>query len=241
MIRPETNQTYVAYYRVSTKKQGLGLDAQQEAAERHCTGSGGRILASYQEKETGKRKDRPELLKALAHCRATRSVLLIAKLDRLARNVAFTSALMESGVEFVCCDSPHATKLTIHILAAVAEDEADRISERTKAGLAQIKRRIQRDGSYTARNGRVISRLGTGTPSDAATMRSLGRRGAAASAEVRRKQSHERLEAVRLRAAELREGRSLTGVAEALNGEGYLTARGSRWGSGQVCRLLSRQ
>ena len=97
--------------------------------------------------ETGKWKERPELANALAHCRRSKATLVVAKLDRLARNVAFTSALMESKVEFVCCDNPHANKLTIHILAAVAEHEAEAISQRTKAALAAAKARGVKLGS----------------------------------------------------------------------------------------------
>ena len=142
----------VAYYRVSTRKQGesgLGLEAQQL-----CVGDFARygqhaVIAAYQEIETGKRSDRPELARAIAHARRAKATLVIAKLDRLARNVHFLSGLMESRIEFVCCDNPHANRLTLHILAAVAEDEARRISERTKAALA----------AYKARGGKL------GTPS----------------------------------------------------------------------------
>ena len=134
----------VAYYRVSTSKQGhsgLGLDAQREAVRRHAEYSQSDLVAEFVEIESGKRADRPELTKALSHARLMRATLIVAKLDRLARNVAFTAALLESGVEFVCCDNPNANRLTIHILAAVAEDEARRISERTKAALAAAKNR----------------------------------------------------------------------------------------------------
>jgi len=99
------------------------------------------LVAEFVEVETGKRSDRPELAKGLDACRRLKATLVIAKLDRLSRNVAFISALMESGVPFVAVDNPHATKLTIHILAAVAEHEREMISERTKAALAAAKAR----------------------------------------------------------------------------------------------------
>ena len=125
----------IAYYRVSTKAQGdsgLGLEGQTAAVEAYAAREGAEILRAYQEVETGKRADRPELLKAIAHAKRSRATLVIAKLDRLARNVAFLANLMESGVDFVACDQPQANRLTIHILAAVAENEAVMISQRTK-------------------------------------------------------------------------------------------------------------
>src|SRR5262245_20848184 len=134
----------IAYYRVSTRKQGdsgLGLEGQQHEVQTHAQRNNATIVASYKEVERGKKSDRPELAKALAHAKRSKAVLVVAKLDRLSRNVAFLSALMESKVQFVCCDNPHATSLTIHILAAVAEDEAKRISARTKAALAAAKMR----------------------------------------------------------------------------------------------------
>ena len=102
---------FVAYYRVSTKKQGasgLGQDAQQAAARRHAELAGGSIVAEYTEVESGRKSNRQELKNALAHCRAAKATLLVAKLDRLARNVHFTSSLMESKVPFICADNPHA-------------------------------------------------------------------------------------------------------------------------------------
>jgi DNA invertase Pin-like site-specific DNA recombinase len=133
---------FVAYFRVSTDKQGqsgLGLEAQLEAVSGHVAAAGGRVVRTFREVESGKKNDRPQIAAALALCRARKATLIIAKLDRLARNVAFVSGLMESGVDFVACDNPHATRLTIHILAAVAEHEREMISERTKAGLAAAK------------------------------------------------------------------------------------------------------
>ncbi len=128
----------IAYLRVSTKGQGesgLGLDGQRTAVEAYAKQSGAQVAAWYTEVESGKLSDRPQLDKAKAHARRIKATLVVGKLDRLSRNVAFTSALMESDVEFVACDNPHANKLTLHILASVAEDEAERISERTKAAL----------------------------------------------------------------------------------------------------------
>ena len=120
---------------------GLGPQAQQSCVADFARYGQHEIIASYQGIETGKRADRPELAKAIAHAKRAKATLVIAKLDRLARNVHFLSGLMESRVDFVCCDNPHANRLTLHILAAVAEDEARRISERTKAALAAFKAR----------------------------------------------------------------------------------------------------
>jgi len=135
---------YVGYYRVSTGKQaksGLGLEAQQTAVRDYLNGGRWKLVSELIEVETGKRKDRPELDKALRLCKIHNATLVVAKLDRLARNVAFVSALMESGVEFVALDCPQMNKFTIHVLAAVAEHEAGLISQRTKAALAAAKAR----------------------------------------------------------------------------------------------------
>ncbi len=134
---------FIAYYRVSTDRQGasgLGLEAQRAAVARFA--GAGRIVAEFTEIESGKRHtNRPQLLAALQDCRKRRAILLIARLDRLARNVAFIANLMESKADFVACDMPTANRLTIHILAAVAEHERDMISQRTKAALAAAKAR----------------------------------------------------------------------------------------------------
>lgn len=142
------NGKFIAYHRVSTQKQGasgLGLGAQQDAVSRFLNGGEWRLVAEFQEVETGKGADalakRPQLKAALAACRKEGATLIIAKLDRLARNVHFVSGLMESKVKFVACDMPEANELTIHIMAAFAEHEAKRISQRTKDALAVAKRR----------------------------------------------------------------------------------------------------
>ena len=143
---------YVAYYRVSTDKQGvngLGMDAQREAVARFMTGKG-ELAAQFVEVESGRKDNRPQLHAALAECRKRRAVLVIAKLDRLARNVHFISGLMNSAVEFVAVDMPSANRLTIHILAAVAEHEREMISQRTKVALAAAKARGTKLGNPRA-------------------------------------------------------------------------------------------
>jgi hypothetical protein len=121
----------VAYYRVSTDRQGrsgLGLDAQRKAVMDYLNGGAWELIGEFTEVESGKHSDRPELAKALASCRKQRARLVIARLDRLSRNLAFIATLMESGVEFVAVDNPTANKLTVHILAAVAQHEREPIA-----------------------------------------------------------------------------------------------------------------
>jgi DNA invertase Pin-like site-specific DNA recombinase len=135
---------FIAYYRVSTAKQGvsgLGLEAQERAVLDRLDGGNWRLQSSYTEIETGRNSDRPRLKEALDECQLTGATLIVAKLDRLARNVVFIGKLMESGADFIACDMPQANKLTIHILAAVAEAEAEAISQRTKTALAAAKAR----------------------------------------------------------------------------------------------------
>jgi DNA invertase Pin-like site-specific DNA recombinase len=135
---------YVAYYRVSTVKQGksgLGLEAQREAVTGYLNGGNWNLIAEFVEVESGKNDDRAQLRAALEQCRLTGATLIIAKIDRLSRNVAFISALMETSVDFVAVDMPTANRLTIHILAAVAEHEREMISARTKAALSAARAR----------------------------------------------------------------------------------------------------
>jgi len=151
-------QRFIAYYRVSTDRQGrsgLGLEAQQQAVAAFLQG-GGELIGAYTEIESTRRHDRPELAAALAACKKHKAVLLIAKLDRLARNVFFISGLMESGVEFIAADMPQANRLTIHILAAVAEHEREMISKRTKEALQAAKARGTQLGSPQPKNGAAI-------------------------------------------------------------------------------------
>ena len=140
MKRPahSTETKYVAYYRVSTKKQGksgLGLDAQRDTVQKFIKRNGDRIIAEFTEVESGKNNDRLELSKAIEMANENDATLVIAKLDRLSRNVSFISQLMDEKVKFVCCDMPEANELTIHIFAAMAQFERKRISERIKEAL----------------------------------------------------------------------------------------------------------
>jgi DNA invertase Pin-like site-specific DNA recombinase len=212
---------FVAYLRVSTVRQGesgLGLEAQRAAVEAFARQHGGTIVASYVEVETGKRSDRPELAKALCAARKAKATLLIAKLDRLARNVAFIANLMDSGVDFVACDQPFASRLTLHILAAVAEDEARRISERTKAALAAAKARGRKLGSPVACE----------TIAHARAIRS-------AYAEKANARTRAVVREIRATGVE-----TLSGIARALQARGVKTPAGrSEWQPVQVSRLLS--
>jgi DNA invertase Pin-like site-specific DNA recombinase len=224
----------IAYFRVSTRKQGqsgLGLEAQQEAVQAYAEATGGRVVASYTEVESGKLSGRPQLAAAVAHARRSKARLVIAKLDRLARNVAFTSALMDSGCEFVACDNPHANRLTLHILAAVAEDEARRISERTKAALAAAKKRGVALGS---------ARPGHWTGREEARLRGA-RKGSAASARVRAERAAEAVADLMPRMRQLRDqGASLRKIAAELNAQGQSTSRGCEWTAMAVKRALDR-
>ena len=228
--KPAKNRSFVAYYRVSTDRQGrsgLGLEAQQAAVRQYVSGHG-QLAAEYTEVETGKRSDRPNLANALAHARRQGATLVIAKLDRLARNMAFTATLMESGADFVACDIPEANRLTIHILAAVAEDEARRISERTKAALEAYKVRGGLLGANHPKC-REISR---------AAAKKGGPLGAARVAEQARKSYADLLPVMQ----QLHDaGRSLRQIAAYLNESGHVTRTGRDWNATQVKRVLDRQ
>jgi DNA invertase Pin-like site-specific DNA recombinase len=216
-------RSYVSYLRVSTDRQGrsgLGLEAQREAIHRFL--QDGRLLREYIEVESGRRTDRPELSKALDHCRDTGAILLIAKLDRLARSVAFISQLMESSIEFIAADFPQANRLTVHLLAAVAEHEREMISRRTREALAAAKAR----GKLLGHNNLTM---------DGA------RKGWTRSAKNRRRSADE-FAAKRARVINgyLAEGMSLRAIARRLNEDGLLTARGGRWTATTLRNILER-
>jgi DNA invertase Pin-like site-specific DNA recombinase len=229
-----TQVKLIAYRRVSTKGQGesgLGQEAQESAINAYVSMSQGELVASYTEVETGKKlslTNRPQLAKALAHANRAKARLVIAKLDRLSRNVAFLSGLMESGVDFVACDNPNANRLTVHILAAVAEDEARRISTRTKDALA----------AYKARGGL----MGSHRPECRDNLKQPAREaGAIVAGKMARELATKAYADLKDEVLEMRAaGMTQAAIAGALNDRGYKTRRDRPWNQVQVKRMLDR-
>lgn len=219
----------VSYLRVSTARQGasgLGLEAQRAAVQVFAAAGSHTIVAELLEVESGGKADRPQLAAALATCRLHRATLVIAKLDRLARNVAFIANLMDGGVEFVACDMPHANRLTLHLLAAIAEHEREMISQRTKAALAAAKMRGVR----------------LGNPNGAAHLLEYSSRAAAASVIRRSAKAREHDQAVAGTIAELVTGgvSGATALARQLNIRGIPGPTGNLWSSRQLRVTLLR-
>jgi len=222
----QTPSRFIAYYRVSTKRQGesgLGLEAQQAAVEQYLGGFSSNLIKSFTETESGRRDDRPQLQAALEACRIHQAKLVIAKLDRLARSASFLLNLRDAGVDFVCCDMPDANRLTVGILAMVAEDEAERISQRTTAALKAAKARGKK--------------LGTSGPKNLRN-RALG---SLRGNKVKSRKADRRAEdlAPTIRSMD-EEGLSLRKMADRLNAMQVPTARGGEWAPVQVKRLRDR-
>jgi DNA invertase Pin-like site-specific DNA recombinase len=218
---------FVAYLRVSTAKQGasgLGLEAQRKAVEDYLNGGRWKLIAEFVEVESGKNTERKQLQNALRACRLHGATLLVAKLDRLARNAAFLLNLQEAGVKFVACDMPEANEMIIGILAVIAQGEAKMISQRTKAALrAAVARGVRlgnpRNLTHKARH-----------------------RGNGASHRVRAAKASQRAQDMAPTLAEIQaEGvSSLAQIATALNRRKIPAPRGGRWQAVQVSRVLSR-
>lgn len=211
---------FIAYYRVSTERQGksgLGLEAQRKAVADYLNGGRWTLVDEFTEIETGKGANamdkRPELKAAIAACKKHKATLVIAKLDRLARNVHFISGLMETNVDLVAVDNPNVNRMTLQILAAVAEDEARRISERTKAALAVAKAR--------------------GTV--------LGSHGSNVLAPLNKARADKFAAQLAVRVRKLRgQGLSVRAITDEMNKAGIETARGGRWHVQTVHRLINR-
>jgi DNA invertase Pin-like site-specific DNA recombinase len=224
-----TMQKAVAYYRVSTPKQGesgLGLEAQRVAVEAFCQARGFELIAPpFQEVESGKRDDRPELMKAIERCKITGATLIVAKLDRLSRNVAFLATLQDSSVKFIAVDMPEANELTVHIMAAVAQQERKAISTRTREALAAARARGTR----------------LGNPNGAASLRRFGNASPLGTDAIKRK-ADEHAQRLRPIIEQIRKDGhvSLPSIAAALNEGGILTPRGAKWHASSVSNLLVR-
>jgi DNA invertase Pin-like site-specific DNA recombinase len=217
---------FVAYYRVSTQAQGrsgLGLDAQRKAVQDYLSGGRWKLIAEHSEIESGKQNDRPELLKALAACRLHSATLVVAKIDRLSRNAAFLLTLRDAGADFVAVDLPDANRMTVGIMAVVAEHEREAISARTKAALDAARRRGVQLGNPAHLNPSA-RRLGT-----------------IASAKVRQGRAAQRATDLSPSIVELRRGgaSSLRALAAGLNERGIPATRGGAWSAAQVRRLLA--
>ncbi len=212
-----TDQTrFVAYFRVSTDKQGqsgLGLEAQQAMTSRY------NVVDSFVEIESGRKHDRPQLMAAIDQCKKTGATLLVAKLDRLSRSVYFTSQLMESGIQFKCCDMPEANRLTLQLMAVLAEHEARTIAARTKAALAAKKARGEQLGN-------VDNLTQEGRTKGAEAMRAKAQTAYAHLVPMIRE----------LKVA----GESLATIAGRLNEVGQRTTRGTKFSAMQVSRILRR-
>jgi len=218
---------FISYHRVSTEQQGrsgLGLEAQKKAVADYLNGGEWELLHEFVEIESGRRKDRPQLKAALEMCKREKATLVIAKLDRLARNVAFVATLLEGRTKFVCCDMPDADSTMLHIYSAMAEREAIKTSERTKAALAAAKARGKQ--------------LGWAMPSRKAEQRQASERGVIANRNQAQQFASNVLPIVQsIQAAGIN---SLAKIAMALNARGIATMRGGEWHPTSVQRLLKR-
>lgn len=218
---------YVAYYRVSTDKQGasgLGLGA-QKAAVRQFVGCTDCIIGEYTEVESGKRNDRPELAAAIAAAKKHGAKLVVAKLDRLSRNAVFLLTLKEAGVDFQACDVPELNTLTLGVFASVAQFERERISERTKAAL----------------QAKIAQGHSLGVAGAANLVKSnAAQKGADARKQAAKTNEHN-VRAAAMAQALKSSNKTLRGIADALNTAGFKTSRGGLWGASSVLALLKRE
>lgn len=213
--------TYVSYLRVSTKRQNLGIDAQRTMISNYISASGGEVISEFQEKESGKNDNRPQLAAALAECKRTGATLLIAKLDRLSRKVSFVFALRDAGVKFVACDIPEFNSLSLAIFCGLAQRERELISERTKAALAS---RYQKE-SWAS------SHANTHKFDNECRQKSL---------DVRRESAKANEYNIRAFAAIklALDSMGLNALADYLNKHNFTTSRGGQWRGNQVKRLM---
>lgn len=213
---------YIAYFRVSTKAQNLGLDAQRDTVTKWIKTHGGEVIAEYSEKESGKIDARPELEKALQQCKDTGATLLIAKLDRLSRKVSFIFALRDMGAKFQACDYPTFNTMTLAIFAGMAQQEREFISTRTKDALAE---------TYKSRSWKETHPKNS--VSDEARRISLETRRSAARLNIANRHA---FAAIKMG---VEAGISLAQLTHYLNENDFKTAKGGIWRSTQVKRLIN--
>lgn len=213
---------FIAYYRVSTSKQNLGIDAQRTSVKNYLNNQNANLVAEYSEKESGKCDYRIELAKAIEHCKRIGAKLVIAKLDRLSRNVAFVFTLKDAGVDFVACDLPEFNTLTLAIFIGMAQQERELISARTKAALNVLKA-----------NGKKLGRPN-------ANFSDTDRAKAADSNRYKAMNNPNVIKAVAMIKLLLPTTSSLTEIANALNAGGFQTAQGSKFTPCTVSRIISR-
>ena len=216
---------YVSYLRVSTQKQGysgLGLEAQREIISKHLNGN--EPLAEYVEVESGRKKDRPKLKEALARCKKENAILIVAKLDRLARNVSFLSNLLESEIEIVFCDFPQANKMVLHILSAISQYEAELIASRTKQALAAKKSRGYK----------------LGNPEHLLEKHEQAIKNSVATNKAKAMNNPNNKRAIALLKILMKENKSYRQMAEALNSQGFVTAKGGQFRASTVYLLVKR-
>lgn len=237
-----SKRKYIAYYRVSTSKQGvsgLGLDAQRSAVTKYVSDNG-QIIAEFTEVETGTRKKkRIEIYQAIETAKKSKAVLVVAKLDRLARDVEFTSALYNGGVEFICVDNPAANKLTIQLLSVIAENEAEMISKRIKEALAAKKAKIAK-GNYTNKDGSMMRPINgivrLGNPHGFADKQKLGVQKIKENALANKANA----QAMDVICGARASGMTFQAIANKLNNLFYTTRHGKAFNAIQVQRLWLR-
>lgn len=206
-----------------TMDQSYGIEAQKQDIQRYIELHPGEIVGVYEERETGTNKvERPELKKAIIDCQQQDATLIVAKLDRLSRNVNFTSALMDSKIPFVCCDNPHATEFTINILSAVAQQEAKTISARVKAGLEIAKQRGVKLGAPKS------------------TITDKTREASAKARAERAMNDPNNIKAAHVICISRKNGDTFKKIAEKLNEKGFLTSKKNKFGAVTVYLLFKK-
>ena len=216
---------YIAYLRQSTTKQeksGLGIEAQRSII--HSFVKEGLIITEFVETERGKKSDRPKLQEALALCRKTNSILIVAKLDRLSRNVAFTSKLLESDVEITFCDFPQANRLILHIISSIAEYEANLISQRTRQSLKAKKER----GVKLGKSENLMNKHDEAIAHSNQTNR------------IKAQNNANNMRAVALLRSMIKEGLTISQMTKQLNEQGFVSSKGCKFQIVQVQRLIQR-